>query len=188
MKPKQIPVLLLTVLAAGELAGSALYLCTRYRGMLGNAFVLHGIGRLGGAFAAILPEFLLYPMLWLLLFAVIGLTVCAAPAALALVFLHGMTLGAVLTGLYQGQLLAGLAKAFCFVMPYASAQTLLLLLAARESMRSSLRLTNLLHGRAGESCTVRRQLLRYLVLSLGLCLTGVMQAFWCSTVYEFFLH
>ena len=150
MKPKLLPLLLLTVLLAGELTGSIIDLRCPVRRLFSVPFVLHGIGRIGIPLTELLLELLLYPMLWLILICLPGLTVCAVPIVLSLVFLHGMTIGAVLTRLYQGHIVMGLLRAGLFVMPYAAVQTFLYLLAARESVRSSRCLEHTLSGRGSD--------------------------------------
>lgn len=188
MKPKLLPLLLVTALLAGELTGCILYLRFPVRRLFAVPFVLHGIGKLGGSLPALLPELLGYPMLWLALLCLPGLTVCAVPMAFSLVFLHGVTIGAVLTRLCQGHVITGILKTGLFVMPYAAVQTILFLLAARESVRSSLSLTHTLQGRAGERFSLRLFGVRFLVLAAGIALSGILQAVWGGICYPLVLH
>lgn len=187
MKPRNI-IALLIVLAAGEIAGSICSVLHPQQELWYLAFVQHGIGVLSKSFRAMLTPVLLYSLLWLMLFAILGLTVCAAPSALLLLFLHGMTIGAVLAGYYSGHILTGLLKTLLFVTPYAAAQTGLLLLAARESLRSSRLLKRMLSCGTEPNGSFRDYVLRYLVLAAGLLLTGMAQAFWGGSVCPLVLH
>lgn len=183
VKSKGTLFLLFAVLLVGEIAGSCLRMHFPASRIWELSFVTHGNGLAEGSFRSIFTEMLFYPLLWLLLFAVIGLTVCAVPSALLFVFLHGVTIGGVLTGLYMYHVLRGFLIAAAFVMPYMFLQTLLFLAAARESLRSSLSLTQALAGKKKECCSLRIYGLRFLILSAGLALLAVLQGFAESRLY-----
>ncbi|MCR5717903.1 MAG: hypothetical protein K6F80_02575 [Oscillospiraceae bacterium] len=187
MKPKRMLFLLL-FLIVGEIAGSCLRVQCPQSHIWEYAFTTHGIGMVEGSFRSILTEELVFPLLWLLMFAVVGLTICAAPAALAIVFLHGMTLGAVLTDLYQNHAFRGFLTAVSLVMPYAVLQTLLFLTAAREAMRSSLSLRKTVFGSDGEGSLLRIYLLRFLVLGAGLAVLAAVQGLVGSRLYPLIIR
>lgn len=182
MKPNVMLGCLLTALTAGEVAGSVLYVLHPSAGIWENALLAHGLGVLGGDFPAVTAGILLYSLLWLILFAAAGCLRLSALFAQLLVFLHGLTLGEKLAFLYRGQVLTGLVTAVLFVMPFALAQTVLFLLAARECMRTLRRQKRLSSGRAG--VTERRTyVLRFAVLAVGMLLLALMQGFWMGNVY-----
>ena len=178
MRPKTMWILFAAVLTAGVAAGSALRII----------FPGHPVWELllsfniGSSFGDAFRRFALFGTCWLILFAVLGVTLLAAPVAICLLFAYGVTVGASLGALYSAGFLMGFGKAVCFVMPYAGIMAILLFVAAREAVRSSMRLDGLVRGREVASEPFRMYCLRFTVLELAVLLLAVLHGFWIGVI------
>lgn len=183
MRPKSMLWRMLAALTAGETAGSILYVLFPAAAVWNNAFLAHGLGILGGGCRDVCSGIALHALLWIGLFAAAGITVMSVSLAQLLVFLHGIMLGAKLAFLYRGQVVTGLVTALLFVMPFAVMQTALLLLAAREAMRSEHRLRRRFGRQSAGETRMRTYTARFAVLAVGMLLLALMQGMWMGMVY-----
>lgn len=178
----------LTAVTAGEMAGGCLRMLLPRLDIWESRLFLHGIGICGGDAGAVRCHILLFSLLWMTAFFVLGMMVAARVTSLLLLFLHGMALGSELAILYSGQVWTGLLTAILFVMPYALGQTGIWLVSAREAWRSpSLKYSCTGRGEAGET-SLRIYLLRFAVLAIGMAVLSGVQGLVMGSVYPAVLH
>ncbi len=175
---KRLPVMmtLFFIVAAGILPGSLL--AANPEGtLLLHPLLRQGMGLPSGGFLMQLGQTAGIALLWLLLYAMCGVSLAGVPLSAGMLLLRGMALGAVLTDVYLQRGVGGMLTAAVYVMPYAMVSTWLLLLGVREAMRLSVHLCRLLTGcDMGEQHSLRGYALRYGLLAVLLCAAGLLQS------------
>ncbi len=161
------------IMLAGTVTGSIL--CAKYPdwGLWTNQTFRQGMGILNGQnFYCILA-----PLFWLAVLSALGLSVTGLPFVPAVLFLRGAASGAVLEMLYTHS--DGIGKNLLLTMPYFYAASLVMLFGAREALRFSAQMTELLCETLQEEDTVpvKLYIIRFLVLFLFMTILGVLQYF-----------
>jgi hypothetical protein len=147
-----------------------------------------------GTYAASLPfwKMLTYntcaALLWMMILAALGISMYGMPASSVVLLFRGMAIGALLSMLYVQQGIAGILTAVLFVVPYAISGTLLLLIAARESMRLSWTIIrNVCIGKQKSEVSGKLYCIRFIVLALLLFVFNLLQCVWLHTGFPLFL-
>ncbi len=169
----QLLILFLMILF-GTIAGSILYALYPQWNIWNNVTFLQGIG--------ILKEQHFYciiaPLFWLAVVAVLGLSAAGMPLVLLVLFLRGAAIGSVLETLYTNESPLRAGMNLLLIVPYAYATSFVMLFAAREALRFSLQITDLVCEKMTEEYfSVKLYTLRFLVLFLFMTLFGILQNF-----------
>ncbi len=171
-------VYLFVLVLAGVAVGSVLRMLRQSMPLWDDAFFLQGIGFPETTdFGNVLVSCTLIPLLWLALYAALGLSLAGIPGAAGLLMLRGAALGGALSEMYLMEGSGCLLDVLVFVMPNAFLGTLLFTLAARETIRAGVRMAQLVFLRTQEgTLPLRLYALRFLVLAVSLLLLGVLQS------------
>ncbi len=169
---------LLVLVLAGTVIGSVLRVLWKDLPLWENTFFLQGIGLPETTdFGEILVYCTLMPLLWLALYAALGLSLAGIPGVLGLLVLRGAAMGSVLSELYMTRGIGCLPTVLGCVMPCAFLGTLLFTLAAREALRAGFRLVQLVFCRVQTGVlSLRLYAARFLVLTVSLLLLGTLQS------------
>lgn len=180
--------LLLLLVLAGTAAGSVLSAVYPACPLWQNVLFRQGMGVFtdDGSFLAVLWQVAGVSLLWLTLYALSGISLAGALFAAGFLLLRGAALGVVLGELYRALGLAGLPGAVLFVMPYALITAFAMALAARESIRFSLRLCRMTRSGIQEEGSLRLYAVRFLVLSVLLLTAGLLQCLLLKLGYPAF--
>lgn len=172
---------------AGCILGSVLFARYAENAIWQSCLLRQGLGAEVAVFPAMLGTICAVPLFWLLCTAVCGTSLAAAPLAYGLLCLRGMALGAVLCGVYIQQAAAGVLTALLFIMPYALCSTILFAAGAREALRFSTVMMQILRNQGETMISVRMYAIRFLVLAVLLAAAGLLQCLWLKYGYAGFL-
>ncbi len=117
-------------------------------------------------------------LFWTGILTAAGLSVLGTPAAFAVMLFRGCAIGAALAELYWRAGWRGVPEGILFVLPFAVTGTGVLLLAARECIRSAGQLWTGITGKDGESFSVLLYGIRFGVLLLGVLILALVQSGW----------
>jgi len=146
------------------------------------------LGLSGMGFREMLFHFTYASLLWVGMLAILGLSVFGIPSAIFILLLRGMAIGAISAELYHNNGFAGMVTVVLFVMPYALTGTGVLMLSARETVRSTYVLISCISGKETEKIPLGLYCLRWLVLIISMFILTVVQCAWLSYGYPAFLH
>ncbi len=171
-------VYLFVLVLVGVAVGSVLRMLRQSIPLWDGTFFLQGIGFPEATdFGNVLVYCALIPLLWLALYAALGLSLAGIPGAAGLLVLRGAALGGTLSEMYLTKGIGCLPDVLVFVMPCAFLGTLLFTLAARVAIRAGVRMAQLVFRRTQEeTLPLRLYALRFLVLAVSLLLLGVLQS------------
>ena len=178
-------VLPVTAVCIGVAAGSILRMYCPAWDIWEELLFRQGLWVTDGSFGGLLFRCSAGVLFWTAVLAALGLSVVGTPAALAVMGLRGAAVGAVLAELYAGQGIRGVLAALLFVVPYALAETFLLLLAARETIRCTGQLRACLMGREDEPFSARLYALRFGILLFLMTGVALVQTVWMLYAYPF---
>ena len=146
------------------------------------------MGLSGLEFRQMLIQYTLDSMLWLAILAILGLSVFGVPAAVLTLMLRGSAIGAILSELYHNNGFAGIMTVLLFIMPYVLVGTGIMLLSARETIRSTYVLIACISGKETEKIPLGLYCLRWLVLTVSMFIATLIQCAWLSYGYPAFLR
>ena len=181
--------LLLTVsILTGALLGGVLEVLHPDWHIWENRIFRQGMGLSGLEFRQMLIQYTLDSMLWLAILAILGLSVFGVPAAVLTLMLRGSAIGAILAELYHNNGFAGIMTVLLFIMPYVLVGTGIMLLSARETIRSTYVLIACISGKETEKIPLGLYCLRWLVLTVSMFIATLIQCAWLSYGYPAFLR
>ncbi len=181
--------LLLTVsVLTGALLGGVLEVLHPDWHIWENRIFRQGMGLSGLEFRQMLIQYTLDSMLWLVILAILGLSVFGVPTAVLTLLLRGSAIGAILAELYHDNGFAGVMTVLLFIMPYVLVSTGIMLLSARETVRSTYVLIACISGKETEKIPLGLYCLRWLVLTVSMFIATLIQCAWLSYGYPAFLR
>ena len=181
--------LLLTVsVLTGALLGGVLEVLHPDWHIWENRIFRQGMGLSGLEFRQMLIQYTLASMLWLVILAILGLSVFGVPTAVLTLLLRGSAIGAILAELYHDNGFAGVMTVLLFIMPYVLVSTGIMLLSARETVRSTYVLIACISGKETEKIPLGLYCLRWLVLTVSMFIATLIQCAWLSYGYPAFLR
>lgn len=184
---RKILMLLTVSVLTGALLGGVLEVLHPDWHIWKNGIFRQGMGLSGLGFREMLTEYTYSSMIWLGILAILGLSVFGVPTAVLTLLLRGSAIGAILAELYHNNGFAGVVTVLLFVMPHALIGTGIMMLSARETVRSTYVLIACISGRETEKIPVGLYCLRWLVLAVSMFLATAVQCAWLSFGYPAFL-
>ena len=153
-----------------------------------NEVFRQGMGLSGKGFHEMLIQYTYDSMIWLVILAILGLSVFGVPTAVLTLMLRGSAIGAILAELYRNNGFAGVMTVLLFIMPYVLTSTGIMMLSARETVRSTHVLIACISGKETEKIPLGIYCLRWLVLTIAMFLLTLLQCAWLSYGYPAFLR
>ena len=152
-----------------------------------NEIFRQGMGLSGKNFREMLIQYTYDSMIWLVILAILGLSVFGVPTAILTLMLRGSAIGAILAELYRNNGFAGVMTVLLFIMPYALTGTGIMMLSARETIRSTYVLIACISGKETEKIPLGIYCLRWVVLTISMFILTLVQCAWLSYGYPIFL-